>query len=249
MRSYTYGAFSQLGYMRSTDGGTTWGDAQDLGTSTSAPGIEGAAAYTFGDDEVHLTWHGPARLHKWSLDGGETWSRPVTIVNKGAAFGGANALAKDSAGVLHSVTAEAGGVFHAIFNGSSWNPYDIIDSRYNDPHEQRIVVCRGNEVHITYADRKGTTRVWHSESLVDGPHIDSQPIPAAVIAPRRTPAGSTASQAASEPAPRSAPASLPGSALLAGPMSTPGAPIAAGVVPVVALLGVVALFVAVRRRA
>ena len=120
-RTQEYGLASELGYIRSSDGGQTWSEYRKISdTSTSFQGLSTLAVYAFGDNEIHLTWHDPRRLHQWSTDGGQTWRDPVRMIDLGAAFGGPNALAKDSAGILHAVAATGGGVFSTGFDGLQW---------------------------------------------------------------------------------------------------------------------------------
>ena len=97
IRSFEYGAYSEMGYLTSEDNGATWTqDTRVGGKSTVAPGTDYFGVYTFGDDEIHLTWHDPERKHQYSTDGGVTWSKPAEIVSLGAAFGGYNKLVRDS---------------------------------------------------------------------------------------------------------------------------------------------------------
>lgn len=178
VRSYTYGAYSRIGYMNSTNQGHSWSAPLELGVSESPPGVAVPAVFAFGDDEIHLTYHVPDRLHQWSSDGGLTWSRPTRILTLGAAFGGANQLAKDNAGVLHVVAAVGDGVYHATWNsGDGWNAAEAIDRRYYDPHHQQIAVCQGNQLHVVYDDRRGEHEIWHSVRRVDARHIPQLPVP------------------------------------------------------------------------
>ena len=98
IRSFEYGAYSEAGYLTSKDAGQTWTqDTRIGGKSTTSPGLDYLGVYTFGD-EIHLTWHEPARMHQYSTDRGATWSKPMEIVSLGAAFGGYNKIVKDSGG-------------------------------------------------------------------------------------------------------------------------------------------------------
>ena len=146
LNSDEYGDVSEVGYIQSTDGGSTWTPYKPIQTEgTGFQGLAWIAPYAFGTDEIHLTWHDPRRMHTWSLDGGKTWRGPEEIMRLGAAFGGRNQLVKDSAGTLHVVTAVADGVYSASWNGSHWNTPEQIDNRYIDPHGQTIMVCQGNQ--------------------------------------------------------------------------------------------------------
>jgi hypothetical protein len=188
VRSQEYGLASEVGYLQSPDDGRTWGAYRKVSDkSTSFQGLSTLAVYTFGDNEVHLTWHDPRRLHQWSTDGGQTWTEPIEMMGLGAAFGGPNALTKDSVGNLYMVTATGDGVYSARFEGDHWGIPEQIDNRFIDPHGQDIITCQGNQLHVAYYDRTGDTRVWHSMRTVDAPHIDRQPIPQPAVTPQPTP--------------------------------------------------------------
>ncbi|HTP10653.1 MAG TPA: exo-alpha-sialidase, partial [Anaerolineae bacterium] len=114
LNSYEYGAYSEVGYIRSEDGGQTWSPYRQIQNKGSTfQGVAWIAPYAFGDDEIHLTWHDPRRMHTWSTDGGKTWHDPQEIMSLPAAFGGRNELTQDSAGVVHAVTAVGNGVYSA----------------------------------------------------------------------------------------------------------------------------------------
>ena len=147
---------------------------------TTFQGVDWIAPFSFGDNEVYLTWHDPRRMQQWSLDGGETWNGPIEIMELAAAFGGVNRLVKDSAGVLHVLTAMTGGVFSAAWDGTQWGPRERIDDRPNDPHGQYMVVCQGNQLHVVYHDRivqnsTGKFTIWYSSRQVNAPHLERRP--------------------------------------------------------------------------
>lgn len=172
IRSQDYGIYSEVGYLQSPDLGQTWLSYRQIAINgTSFQGVSTLRPYTFGADEIHLTWHDPRRMHQWSSDGGKTWSTPVEIMPLGAAFGGPNELAKDSAGNLHAILATGGGVWSGIWSGNAWRNFQPIDNRAIDPHGQHLVVCQGNQLHAVYYDRTGPNKVWYSTKTVVAPHI------------------------------------------------------------------------------
>lgn len=185
LRSLEYGLYSEVGYLSSSDGGQTWSEYRKIKeTISNGAGVAGIRPYAFGEDEIHLTWHDPRRMHQWSFDGGKTWTDPIEIMPLGAAFGGPNQVVKDSAGMLHVVTAMTSGVFSAIWDGRSWKPPSRIEDRILDPHHQNMIVCQGNQLHVVYDDRLGENTVWYARRQVDAPHIEREPIPG----PQPTPA-------------------------------------------------------------
>jgi hypothetical protein len=186
LRYQQYGVYSEVGYTRSEDGGKTWTSYQKL-DDKRYPGAEWIAPYAFGDDEIHLTWHNPKRLDMVSMDGGKTWGEPLEIIRMGAAFGGPNMLVKDSANVLHAVTAISYGVYESTFDGEKWGQPEVIDVREIDPHGQDIVVCQGNQLHVAYYDRTGGETVWYAmKELTDTPRIARRAIPVPTATPTTT---------------------------------------------------------------
>lgn len=170
IRSQDYGEYSEIGYIRSLDDRSSWSEyllIDDVGTAYQ--GVNLLTPFAFEGDEIHLTWHDPRRMHQWSQDGGTTWSDPIEIMHLGAAFGGSNALAKDSRGTLYVVTAENGGVFSASWDGSRWGIPERIEDRSIDPHGQNISICQGNKLQIIYDDRSDTQRIWYSYRIVNAP--------------------------------------------------------------------------------
>lgn len=196
MRSLTYGVYSEVGYLRSSDGGKTWGPYMRINASKINPAgaqvlisvnLSTASAYAFGQNEVHLTWHDPRRMHMWSSDGGVTWSVPDEIMPLAPGLGGPNALAQDSAGVIHVVTAVGGGVYSASWDGKQWSAPEQIEFRPIDPHAQSLIVCQGNQLYVTYDDRNDTVKLWYSSRQVKAPHIAQQPPPMpTLVAPSPT---------------------------------------------------------------
>ncbi len=177
IRSFEYGAYSEAGYLTSKDAGQTWTqDTRIGGKSTTSPGLDYLGVYTFGD-EIHLTWHEPARMHQYSTDGGVTWSKPMEIVSLGAAFGGYNKIVKDSGGNLRAITGVADGLYAVPFRNGGWLPPEQIDNRYLDPHYWNMVVCGGNKLSAVFTDRLGEEHVWYFTRQLPVAAIARQPIP------------------------------------------------------------------------
>jgi hypothetical protein len=179
IRSQEYGIYSELGYVRSLDGGKTWEPYITIAEQNDAtPNVSVIAPYAFGDSEIHFTWHDPRRMHMWSGDGGATWSHPTEIIKLGAGFGGANSLAKDSADRLHVLVGVKNGVYAAEWDGYRWTRHVQIENRSMDPHGQRLAVCQGNQLHAVYDDRvEEDTTVWYAQRQLDAPHIPQSPLP------------------------------------------------------------------------
>jgi len=238
IRTQEYGAYSEVGYLRSLDDGQTWSPYEQIMVDgTSFQGVSTMLPYTFGDDEVHLTWHDPRRMHQWSSDGGETWSAPVEIMFLGAAFGGPNLLVKDSAGTLYAIVATSGGVYSATWSEDTWRDFQQIDNRSNDPHGQHMVVCQGNQLHAVYYDRLGENKVWYSTRTVAAPHVERQlptPTTESLVQPAITP------RATVEPSPTPRPFTESTRVIAEdSPVSTPLHPLLASTVVTLGFLVVV----------
>jgi hypothetical protein len=178
MRSYDYGKYTVLGYLRSTDTGIHWDFPLTFPDSTTFQGSALLGEYLFGNDEIHLTYDIPERLHQWSSDGGETWNEPIPIVNGvelGAAFGGFNHLVKDDTGILHVVFAESRGVFHSSWNGADWSVAELIDAPVFDPHGQMMAICQGNRLSVVYGGNDPESEIWYSEKILSIPSIPQRP--------------------------------------------------------------------------
>jgi hypothetical protein len=239
IRSWIYGDYSELGYLRSPDGGTTWEPYRAIAIqSETTPNVASIVPFIFGEDEIHLTWHDPRRLHIWSEDGGATWTTPIEIVRLGAGFGGANFLTKDGAGVLRAVTSVANGVYVSTFSGSEWLPPEQIENRSMDPHGQVMVVCQGNHLHIIYDDRVvEDTTVWYVHRVVNAPHIARGPVPTGETMQEDAEVLPIAPQPTSTPAETPTPPPPLPSSDIVPPVSSGGAvlPLVLSVIPVIVI--------------
>jgi len=199
IRSFAYGVRSEVGYMRSTDGGQNWSKYERIGEVSEGPqGLARMAAYAFGSDDIHLTWHDQSRrLHLHSTDGGQTWGGPVEFANLGAAFGGSNQMVEDGAGVLHAITGTNGGFYTTAFKNGGWQPLETIDGATPfDPHDWQIAVCGGNQMHAAY-NRAGEDRnIMYFTRQLPVPAVERRaiPTPSVTATPEETAAPEVAEQ-------------------------------------------------------
>jgi hypothetical protein len=183
-RSYEYGIRSEVGYVQSTDGGQTWSAYERVGEVSPGPaGVAYMGVYAFGDDEIHRTWHDyQNRMHQYSLDGGQTWSKPEIMVTMGAAFGGYNNLTRDSGDTIHAITGVKEGFYSLTYQNGGWTPPATVDDRDLDPHVWTIAACGGNRLHATYNSFNiGDQEVFYFTRQVAAPSIPRQPIPASTL--------------------------------------------------------------------
>jgi LysM repeat protein len=112
-------------YLRSTDGGQTWGEPQPVGSGST--GFPRLAATSNG--QVHRLWvqpdaNQPVLWHQWSADGGQNWSG-ASVVGTPRRFEPRLGLASDAAGVLYLTGIEAGArdaasLFYLRWDGVQW---------------------------------------------------------------------------------------------------------------------------------
>ena len=155
-------------YSRSTDGGATWDPPLEIaGRGHGEPEI-----VTVGSDEVHIIWNGSAaiigRYHRYSMDGGETWS-PTHAFEMGGGLMGPPAAAVDSSGTLHAILSNDEGLFYAAWGQDvGWSPLQLIWSAASagDP---AAVITDGNELHVIFRER--TSRVWYLRRRLAAPPV------------------------------------------------------------------------------
>ena len=158
-------------YIRSPDRGITWTSPR-----TIAKNSEGDAALNafvrpnmiVNGDEVHIVWAGGGllyRLHRYSLDLGQTWS-----ATKEDIFGGLNGqagdgLARDALGRVHffGQIRFPQGIYHAIWQNGQWSPPTLVylmritsTEEYGEgvvlAHRTFPVVRAGNQLVLTFTD-------------------------------------------------------------------------------------------------
>ena len=202
-------------YSRSIDGGRTWSRPLELDPTKRSPGVVDTPSIgVFGANRVDLVWYADAlRRHQSSSDGGQTWSKPESIM--GDVWGHAgNGMAYDSAGTLHVVSAGhdaaylPDSVYYSSWDGKAWSALERIgdagqlipdkDWGFESP---QIAVSNGNRLHVVWQDRDN---IWYSTRLVDAPARPSVPVPTAEARPTVT-ASPTAPAPTAEPSPTARP--------------------------------------------
>jgi hypothetical protein len=248
LRSYEYGAYSRLGYLRADEGLLRWGEPVELAAAVTAPGVDVPRVFAFGPDEIHVTWSEPARRHIRSVDGGRTWSPPVTIVELGAAFGGFNQLAQDEGNALHAITAVGDGLYYSRDTGNGWGPAEPLDRRPFDPHGQQLVLCQGNRLHVAYYDRTGENEIWYASRMIDAPARERRPVPTAMTVAQPSPSALRHANAQKTSATPPGAASQPAAAVVTtAPVAARASPFAPALAGAAASAAVILLVVAAAR--
>jgi hypothetical protein len=130
--------------------------------------------------------------HRWSGDGGQTWSEPTKIAHGWSYLD----VAVDSASQLHLVwqeqlPGESKDVCYASWNGLTWSTPLPIARNQGDARPQ-VVVTEGNKVHVLWASGD----IFYTTTQSDAPYVppagfveEPSPTltPTATIAPQPTP--------------------------------------------------------------
>ncbi len=177
-------------YSRSEDGGLTWADAIVLDKSSDRFSVDYGPAWgtvvTQGKDQVHVIWFGAPsghRWHRWSSDGGVTWSQAEQISADQRGLTLPVATAFDSAGVLHVISMgwrEADGLvsgaFHLTWQDGRWSEPKLIGPRSDwDAEYAAVTVAAGNRLVAAWTDKKGpkeTYQIWATTLTVDAPAVE-----------------------------------------------------------------------------
>lgn len=240
------GEFASLGleYARSADGGLTWSTPMRMAGAGFGRGTLLAVA----PSELHLAWSGTVgyagRYHRWSSDGGITWTETERLPLVEQTFGtGFPEMATDSVRTLHLLT----GVEYMSY--LSWRAGEWVsaqriwdvDYSFGEPLIEggvpRIVVAHGNRLIALWHDN---WRIFFATKLLDGePTIQPAPTNCAPSGlsqpptPKTLAAPQTPALTAPEPAPL-AQATLP--------QNRPEiSPIIIGVGPALALVALVVI--------
>lgn len=250
-----------LYYLRSDDSGATWSEPFLV---TPEPDFGQINVVTLGEDVVHLVWNGRAgrhgRYHRWSQDGGETWSAigeviapaPANPLGNGG-LTGFPALAVDAAGALHMVTTAEQGNFHLRWQDGAWSSPVLISpgldgrgvtGQSSSLEQPSIAISQGNQLHAVFHD--GFERIWYTSAAIDAPYVAPIALP--------TPASVPAALPAATPTAVLSPTAQPTPAV--PPMTQTGtpdnpsaiAPLLLGVAPAVLLIGAVVVWASTRRR-
>lgn len=252
-----------LYYLQSDDRGATWSEPFRV---TREPDFGEINVATFGQNTVHLVWNGRAgrngRYHRWSEDGGKTWSDIVEVLPPApqspigdGGLTGFPALAMDASGALHMVSATGGGDYYFRWANGVWSSPVLISpgikgdgvTRTNNSLEQpSAAIGQGNQLHIVFHD--GFERIWYTGRRIDAAYQPPRPAPPAPAAPLTATAALAANPSVSASTGSPPTPTLPPTAQAAPPAnSSPFIPILIGILPAVVLVGFVVLVYRTRR--
>jgi hypothetical protein len=199
---------------KSLDNGATW--TEPIRIIGEAHGQVSMARQ--GRDVVHRVWNATGSLkerrHQRSTDGGETWSGSQKTITPrlGGGFSGFPALAVDSSGALHVVTAadgpddgpsRSGGIYYVQSQGDHFTLPAFISRGTvgaQSVEQPSMTISEGNRLHVVWED--DFERLWYTSRLADAPALRPQQVPAlalptaAAVAPTRVPVADSLSRSA-----------------------------------------------------
>lgn len=187
-------------YAHSVDGGDTWSVPKLL----AGDGHDQINITVLDDSNIHVAWNGMAgvggRYHRWSSDGGVTWSETYEVVPAGiSGTEGPPEILGDQADVVHMLTTYSGCAWYTYFENQRWaNPVCISGAKAqasNFMEQPAMAISEGNKLHaVFWDDRKRlwyTTKVskasWIPPKLLDQELIQSTPSQIVTELPSVTP--------------------------------------------------------------
>lgn len=148
------------------------------------------------NDRIHLLW-GTQKgnlYHKWSADGGDSWSGANQLAAQEMRRYGGIGIAADSQGRLVVAYSDRGDIWSQIWDGTRWSGANNLT---NTPNQfdlwPRMVIANGNEAHLVWyagfpevflydaVNRmgRGEYEILHATALLDAPRLE--PIPYAGV--------------------------------------------------------------------
>ena len=162
--------------------GVFYSQSKDDGYSWSTPLLLAGDGYdlinlsVLDDNTIHVAWLGMAgvggRYHRWSADGGQTWSEINEVIPAG--LGGTEGLPQlmgDEAGTVHLLTTRAGlgCPLYTYFKNQKWAQPVCISEEKGFTEEPALTISEGNKLHaVFWVDRK---RLWYTTKSTDAPWI------------------------------------------------------------------------------
>ena len=160
-----------------------------------------------GDNNVHVAWNGMAgvggRYHRWSSDGGVTWSDTNEVIPAGTGgTEGPPEILVDQSGMVHMLVTFDACVWYTYFEDQRWsNPVCISGEKArasNYIEEPAMTISEGNKIQVVFWDDR--KRLWYTTktteaSWIPPAPIDVQPTPSEILveSPKVTPTSNSTS--------------------------------------------------------
>jgi hypothetical protein len=125
------------------------------------------------DNNVHVAWNGMitvgGRYHRWSSDGGQTWSDTAEIVPAG--IGGTSGypqILTDPTGTVHALLTTNCATYSSFVN-QKWDDPKCVSRVEGSVEEPVMALSEGNRLHVIFwEDRK---KLWYSTTETNAPWI------------------------------------------------------------------------------
>jgi len=225
-------------YSHSEDGGQNWSAARQMaGNGFNTPNVLAGTG-----KNLYMTWIGMGgiggKYFAQSTDEGTTWSGATNLLNttQGGGSEGAPNMVLDSLGTLHVLFSDNNCVWYLHLDINGWTTPDCISHGVPTSHTEQpiMTIGLGNRLHVMWwtNDRQ----LWYTSRQLTTPGQTIQPTPTAIVATEVPPTAT--------PAPVPTATHIPdyGAAMDPSLPAQSGAwAVIAGIVPVVLLVGIVAL--------
>ncbi len=182
---------SYVYYVRSEDGGVSWSEPFEIWRRAkndnwaSMPDI-----VSLGTNELHVVWvcgEQAYRCHRWSKDGGKTWSAVKNkVFGEMLSLAGWDTLAVDGDGQLYWILQLRlpVAIYYSYWTGDEWSDLQIVnDDILRGGHYLRAASHDGNRLDLVVVDQ-GAKEIWYMQGITNSNPIDPLPLLAAM---QRTP--------------------------------------------------------------
>ncbi len=178
-------------YTNSSDNGESWKYPQQLGRRTLAErwaSMPELALLPSG--ELHFVWvcgENAGRCHRWSKDGGNTWSATTREFGDMISLAGWDTMVIDGDGVLYWILQlrEPGAVYYSYWDGENWSPLKVVnDGILAGGHYLRSTLHNGNIIDLVMV-HQGEKEIWYLQGKTKAasiiPITITQPPPTADV--------------------------------------------------------------------
>ena len=191
---------TEVYYSRSEDNGNTWSEHELIAHEAPEGNLLRFAVpwvAARGNDEIHLQWaQGPLpyRWHRYSIDGGVSWTQSYQIWPKLHSQSNSRAIGVDGDGVLHwiDLLRYPNGGFHTYWQENGWrfpqliylmqqDPWDELGERIN-AHRFRLAISQGNQLHVMFQDQD-RAEIWTMNRTLSSSAHEPDPKPEFILLP------------------------------------------------------------------
>ena len=180
-------------YTRSDDGSGDWLAPEQLSDTRQSY----SNLVSVGENEIHVVWDATdpsGRFHRWSRDGGRSWSELVKLSPDGGMTQGWPSVAADSAGRVHFAGFGGGSagerwsdMWYHKWDRSSWSQPFLLSPGESGWYTgyPSMVSTNGNEIHIAWSTwdpgdadgRENRPGVWYRRLVTSSPRAEALGVP------------------------------------------------------------------------